>query len=308
MKGITTCASLLLILAIGCDDNNEAIELDDASNQSRWSPEEGTLKTGENESVKRAGHLVKAHRATTRFTKADVLNPFIREEAVGSLLPNCSIVKSTEIESYEGSCANMPDQGYELDIVGCEFDGGDSFTGTVFVSTGLFLNDALITQLEGNTQAFADHLIENDDWYIDVQIESDEGNIIEACGVANTSNRKNSSSVLLTISHPSETIGTSEKAIATYEANAYETRRGSQFTKVQSELTLVSADAPKSEIERLRTRGLYPSSSLLPQHGTAEYRGQGMGNIRFNSREFEENAVGTKSPLTGPQIITIPNL
>ena len=308
MKTIKTCAPLFLILAIGCDDRNEAIELDETTTEARWKPAEEGMTVEQDDIAARAAHIVKAQRAVNQLLAEDVLYPFHQTEEFGDILPNCDIIKSEELVSRQSACPNMPGEGYEVEIVECTMDNGDTYSGTMLVSAEVirdapFLNPAPVVTAE----ALFNLLEPNRDWIVDVNLTSGTGTEISACGVASTSPRINSNNLTMSITNPLVDAGPGMFVNAIYESNTVQKNRG-RSQVIRSEMTLAGAERPDSEIHHMRVRGLYRSGDLLPQHGHARYTQAEMGTLQFNGNAFSENTVAVESPFQGGSLLEVPAL
>jgi hypothetical protein len=311
MKAITTCAPLLLILAIGCDDSNEPIELTNETNQSRWEPAQGEeIKVVQNDSASRAAHMTKAHRAITQLMTKEVLNPYANVEQMDALTQNCTFEKNPELVTTQSACARMPQDGYEIEVVECNIGNDETYSGTLIVSTDVIahLDEIDPPGSEIEEDFLKESLQSTSEWYLDVQLESADGTMIEACGDVSTSARKNASHMILNVTHPTETNENGDKLRATYEATALEAKRGFKRTVIQSELHLLNAEAPHLEVEHIRTRGIYKSSSLQPQFGAARLTGQHSGLIRFNARRFAPDVVAFENVFQSTKLVEVPKL
>lgn len=309
MKAIKICAPLMLILAVACDDNNEVVELDNETNQARWTPQERPLKTVEDHVTARAAHLVKAHRAVTQFVRSDILNPFVDESAIADLLPNCSVEKSTELTDTVSSCDNMATKSFVMDIVDCDFGDGDIYSGSVLVSSSVL---DIASDTDGvspvGTTTLAEQLELTDTWLLDVQLDSVSGTTIDACGVATTSLRENTSQMMLNISHPTHVDADGNPTGAIYEASTEQKIRAHKFNVVKSHIELMDSSAPEYEVGHMRIRGNYDANSLLPKNGSAAIKGRQISRIHFNSRQFGPDTVAAETTFHGFQLVEVPTL
>jgi hypothetical protein len=281
---------LLIILAIGCDENNEAVELNEASSEMKWNPEEGGESVFDDYHLQRAGVVVKAQQAINLLTQKEVLNPYRSELELEQRIPNCTIEKSTVAENLQSACDTMPTMGF-IHTIECDFSNGNHFQADIKVSVETLHHYDDFFLLAGPL------LIDDV-----VQTETEAANLFLVDISLETSN------YVMEVSNPHSRVDSGSPGYATYEVD--NTQRGrSKRGITRSTFRLTSATQPEMEIEEMDLWSIdRDTNKLLPDFGQLRLPTLHGKRLYFNSKMSDDDKVSTRPFFRHGNVVDIPAL
>jgi hypothetical protein len=297
---------LVLVLAMGCNEGGDAVDLEAASSQSKWGPTEAPEQQGEFYHLQRAGHLIKAHRAVSLMTGQAVVNPFSDPGELDQSLPNCVFERSVEIQAITSSCDTLGDFGYVIELDGCELENGNRFEGTITVTTPAL--DGYDPQNTDELDAIEQAVMQARSWQVDLQLTGAEGTDISACGEVHNGVFRGGHEFEMTVSNPYYASDEAAEQPARYYVDTVQ--RGRNARKGQrSRLILLDSARPDLEINEMEVwSSPNHSGSLLPNFGRARVHSLNGQSLFFSRRLSEEDTATTRPNFHHTELVEIPVL
>jgi hypothetical protein len=300
-KAIQFCTPLLLILAIGCDDTNQAVSDSTEINTNRADEAGPFGPEPVHADVKRVGQLVKVERLLDLLTDQNIINPFSDDEAMSEILSSCQIIADPELQPADSVCQQIGEWAYTIDILNCDFGNGDLISGVIKVSSEHVENLAS-PEIASEDQDYLAAISQNNIWTVDMDLVTDTGANITACGEVSNGLFRSKGNYIV---HVPDTHGSD----IAYEMQTNKGGRGLDTVISNASFQLQPSNATTPQIEHLNIHAVSsPSSGLLPDAGTARTAGPGGKTIYFEQNLSDIGQVYGNRAFRHNNVVDIPAL
>ena len=291
MKNLALILPVLATFTIACDATEQPLDITDTTNTSREVDEDAAASAQRTTYVTRSATVI---NLLSRAARQDV-------EALETLhAMGCEIEVPESLSATDGSCVDVGDAAFTIDISGCETPSGDTFDGTVSVGgDGIAEAFALAS---GSGQTAEDFLAMSNEHPLQIEIDTGSDYSIDSCGFIGRNGLKTVSEQEIDIQDPSG--GYVNYNMMTNSHGLFNPRAVQRIS-----LELHHASQPENEADRIdltvRARG---ETSLTPESGYATVSGADASRIIFRRHLSKENRVLVQSTFSHNGVVEIPML
>ena len=294
---------LLLTLAFGCNDTQPIDEVGGEAFETENQRADGEpIANNRTETTKRAGALIKTQRILELITQANVVNPYAAQGESEQALPYCDVSSSPQVEATDSACGGFGEYHQVVQVSNCDFGNGDVLDATLYVSNP-FINDLESAHQALLDPAYRELVVHNKEWSVDISIQTDSGNEIQACGSVDNGIFRQSADFIVTMP------GGEEGGEAQYEIQTTKRTRSLQAQVSRSAVHLITSNSPMAEIHAMDIFGVSTNETgLLPEKGIARIHNVGGHHVSFSPNLSAEGSVYQGAFFRHQSVVDIPAL